>query len=77
MNKIISFIQKKRQIRKAKKQRNQERFLQMYFSYLYQKNDAGKVEIPYFIKAKETVEDLKMRGLLTPVYNLIIKKGVA
>ena len=77
MNKIISFIQKKRQIQKVKKQRNQERFLQMYFSYLYQKNDARKVEIPYFIKAKQTVEDLKMRGLLAPVYNYIIKKGVA
>ena len=75
--KIISFIQKKRQIKKAKEQRKQEKFLQMYFSYLYQKNDAGKIEIPYFIKAQQTVEDLKFRGLLAPVYNHIIKKGVA
>lgn len=77
MNKIISFIQKKRQIEKARKQKNLEKFMHMYFCYLYQKNDAGKVEIPYFIKAKQTVEDLKMRGLLAPVYNHIITKGVA
>lgn len=77
MKKIISFIQKKRQIEKEKTQRNQEKFLQMYFSYLYQKNDAGKVEIPYFIKAQQTVEDIKKRGLLADVYKYIIKKGVA
>lgn len=77
MKKIISLIKKKGQIENAKKQRNQEKFMQMYFCYLYQKNDAGKIEIPYFIKAKETVKDLKMRGLLTPVYEHIQKKGVA
>jgi len=75
--KIIEQFRKKLQIAKARKQRNQEKFMQMYFSYLYQKQDAGKVEIPYFLKAKETVADLKMRGLLVPVYEHILKKGVA
>ncbi len=74
---LLNFFRKRRQIAQAKRQRKQEKFLQMYFSYLYQKQDAGKVEIPYFLKAKETVADLKMRGLLVPVYEHILKKGVA
>lgn len=77
MEKVILFIQKKRQIEKARRQRNQEKFLLMYFSYLYQKLDKNKVEIPYFLKAQKTVNDLKNRGLVADVYKYILKKGVA
>lgn len=77
MKKIISFLKAKREIEKARKQANQERFLIMYFCYLYQKLDAGKVELPYFIKAKQTVEDLKFRNLISDVYEHIQKRGIA
>jgi hypothetical protein len=74
---LLNFFRKRRQIAQAKRQRKQEKFLQMYFSYLYQKNDAGKIEIPHFLKAKDTVADLRHRGLIAPVYNHILKRGIA
>jgi len=77
MKKILLLIRKRRLIQKMQEQRQQEEFMQMYFTYLYKKQDAGKVEIPYFIKAKETVEELKMRGIFDDVYEHILKKGVA
>lgn len=50
--KIIQLFKKNKQIREAKIAKRQENYLEKYFSNLYAKNDAGKVEIPHFIKAQ-------------------------
>lgn len=75
--KIIQLFKKNKQIREAKIAKRQENYLEKYFSNLYAKNDAGKVEIPHFIKAQQTVEDLKQRGLVADIYKHIKQKGVA
>ncbi len=77
MKKILLLIRKKRLIAKMKARKQQEEFMQMYFMYLYKKQDEGKLEIPYFIKAQETIEELKIRGIYDDVYEHILKKGVA
>lgn len=74
---IIQLFKEKRQIKDAKIAKRQENYLENYFSKLYAKNDAGKVEIPHFIKAQQTVEDLKKRGLVADIYKHIKQKGVA
>ena len=48
-----------------------------YFTELYKQNDADKIEVPYFLKAIDTVKDLVEKNLLDDVYKHIIKKGVA
>lgn len=63
--------------KKIAKLEHQKKFLELYFSRLYMKNDAGTLAIPHFIKAKDTVDDLIARGLITDVYNHIIKRGLA
>lgn len=73
--KIIQLFKEKRQIKDAQIAKRQENYLENYFSKLYAKNDAGKVEIPHFIKAQQAVEDLKKRGLLEVAYEQI-KKAV-
>lgn len=52
-------------------------FLKAYFSRLYEKNDKGKIAIPCFLKAKDTVQDLINHGLLNDVYEHITKRGLA
>ena len=51
--------------------------LTAYFTELYKQNDADKIEVPYFLKAIDTVKDLVEKNLLDDVYKHIIKKGVA
>ncbi len=77
MEKLLLFIRKKRLIAKMQEMRQKEEFMQMYFTYLYKKQDAGKLEIPHFVKAEETIKELKMRGIFDDVYEHILKKGVA
>lgn len=75
--KIIQLFRQRKQISDAKIAKRQENYLENYFSKLYAKNDAGKIEIPHFIKAQQTVEDLKRRGLVADMYKHIKQKGVA
>ena len=74
--KIIQMIKDKKEQRRLKEQQKQERFLKKYFSVVYRINDYDRIELPYFIKAQQTVDDLKKRGLLEDVYKYIIKRGV-
>lgn len=74
---IISFIQRKKEIKRRRQHQRKIVFLEMYFSRLYAKRDAGKIEIPYFLKATQTVKDLIKRGLVDDVYKHIKQKGVA
>ncbi|MCD8025066.1 MAG: hypothetical protein LUE64_05980 [Candidatus Gastranaerophilales bacterium] len=73
--KITQLLKKQSETKKRQKLEKQEKFLKKYFSRLYAKNDAGKVEIPFFIKAQQTVEDLKKRGLIEDVFKYISKRG--
>ena len=75
MKRIIERIKNYKEEKAKKEQQKQERFLKRYFSVIYRINDFERVEIPYFQKAEQTVEDLKKRGLLKDVYKYIIKKG--
>ena len=74
--KIIQMIKDKKEQRRLEEQQKQERFLKKYFSVVYRINDYDRIELPYFIKAQQTVDDLKKRGLLEDVYKYIIKRGV-
>lgn len=76
MNVIQLFKNNKAQKRRQEREQK-EQFLQEYFSRLYEKNDAGKVEIPFFIKAQQTVDELKANGLLDDVFKHIQKRGLA
>ena len=76
MKKLIAHIKKQIEQKKIKEQQMQERFLKRYYSVLYKVNDFERVEIAYFLKAEQTVEDLKQRGLLSEVYRYIKRKGV-
>lgn len=75
MNKVIQMFRNHKQQKELQEQQKQERFLKKYFSVVYRINDYDKIEIPYFMKAQQTVDDLKKRGLLKDVYKYIIKKG--
>ncbi len=66
--KIVQLLKEKKQQERKK----QEKFLEDYFSQLYAKNDAGKVEIPHFIKAQQTVQELIVNGLFEDVFKDII-----
>ena len=77
MNKLFQKIKKHQEQKRAEKQRKQEQFLTNYFSVLYRVRDYGTLQIPHFIGAQQTVEDIKQRGLLEDVYKYIYKKGVA
>lgn len=77
MNKLLQKIKKHQEQKRAEKQRKQEQFLTNYFSVLYRVRDYGTLQIPHFIRAQQTVEDIKQRGLLEDVYKYIYKKGVA
>jgi len=76
MNKIIQRIKKFLEQKRAEKQKKQEEFLTTYFSILYRVRDYGTLQIPHFIRAQQTVEDIKKRGLLEDVYKYVYKKGV-
>lgn len=75
MNKVIQMFKKHKDAKKIQKQKQQEQFLMNYFSILYRIQDYGKLQIPYFIRAQQAVEDIKRRGLLEDVYKYIYKSG--
>ena len=76
LKKIIEMIKKHRAQKFLNEQRKKEEYLNEYFSFMYWVNDMGRLEVPYFQKARQTVRDLKRRGLLEDVYKYIVKRGV-
>lgn len=76
MKKFIEMLKRRKAQKLLKEQQKQESFLTEYFSFIYWVNDMGRLEIPYFQKAEQTVNNLKKKGLLKDVYNYIIERGV-
>ncbi len=76
MKKFFEMLKRRKAQKLLKEQKKQESFLTEYFSFIYWVNDMGRLEIPYFQKAEQTVIDLKKKGLLKDVYNYIIERGV-
>ena len=74
---VIQLFRNKKTVKRQRTQEQKEQFLTAYFTELYKQNDADKIEVPYFLKAIDTVKDLVEKNLLDDVYKHIIKKGVA
>lgn len=74
---VIQLFRNKKAVKRQRTQEEKKQFLTAYFTELYKQNDADKIEVPYFLKAIDTVKELGEKNLVDDVYKHIIKKGVA
>lgn len=73
---FVAFVKSLLNGKKEQKQKYHEDFLRDYFSRFYEKQDKGKVEIPYFLKARQKVESLKIENKIEETVRNI-KRGIA
>jgi len=72
---FATFIKSLLSDKKEKMQKYHEDFLRDYYSRVYEKQDKGKIEIPYFLKARQKVESLKIENKIEETVRNI-KRGI-
>ena len=59
---VIQLFRNKKTVKRQRTQEEKEQFLTAYFTELYKQNDADKIEVPYFLKAIDTIIDAHKKG---------------